>query len=137
MRKNTGLSSRNMAAVKLDMKHCELQSYIFSFLLFIGLSKEKNRTLLVMCYSHVYCIRMVCESLVLLRCQLTCSKVLTNCMEHSPWEANCHSACQEIHHLWNKKVHFRVHKSLPPPLIQVRGRVENFVIGFLYTVRSC
>jgi hypothetical protein len=43
-------------------------------------------------------------------------------MEHSPyWEANSHSASQEIpHFLWNLKVHYHVYKTLPPVPIQDR-----------------
>ena len=40
----------------------------------------------------------------------------TNSMEHSPsWEVNRFSASQEIPHiLWKVKVHYHIHKSLPP-----------------------
>ena len=41
---------------------------------------------------------------------------LTNSMEPSPsWEANRYSASQEIPHFsWNLKIHYCIHKSLPP-----------------------
>jgi hypothetical protein len=44
-------------------------------------------------------------------------------MEQSTsWEANSHSASQEIPRLlWNTKVHYCVHKGLP--LVQFRGPV--------------
>jgi len=49
------------------------------------------------------------------------------------WEANSHSANQEILHLsWNLKVHIRVHKS--PPLVSVSSRmnpVRTFPLYFL------
>jgi len=40
-----------------------------------------------------------------------------NSMEQNPWEANSHSANQEILHLlWNMKVYFCVHKSQMHPV---------------------
>jgi hypothetical protein len=55
-------------------------------------------------------------------------------MEQSPsWEANKFSASQEISRiLWNPKVHYRIHNSLPPVpiLIQidpVHARSSHFL----------
>jgi hypothetical protein len=59
----------------------------------------------------------------------------TNFMERSPWEANSHSANQEISRLlWNPKVHYRVQKnpSLVPILCQ-RLSLQSFPTKILHT----
>jgi hypothetical protein len=53
-------------------------------------------------------------------------------MEQSPWEANSHSASQEILRLlWNRNVHYSVHKSPPlfPNLSQM-SPVHTFPLCF-------
>jgi hypothetical protein len=51
-------------------------------------------------------------------------RLSTAAMEHSPfWQANCHSANQEIPHLlWKPKVNDHVHKSLP--LVSVLNHIN-------------
>jgi hypothetical protein len=55
-------------------------------------------------------------------------------MEQSPfWEANRFAASQEIPRiLWNQKVHYRIHKCLPPvSILSQRNSVHNPTSYFL------
>jgi hypothetical protein len=68
-------------------------------------------------------------------------------MQQSPWEANSHSASQEISRLlWNPKVHYHVHKSSPLVTLPIQMHPVHtfpphfpkihFNVIFPYTPRS-
>jgi len=65
---------------------------------------------------------------------LSCPAILTYSMEQSPsWEANWFSASQEIPSiLWNLKVHYHIHNSLPPvPILSHINPVYTPISHFL------
>jgi hypothetical protein len=70
------------------------------------------------------------------KCSHPHKKLLSNSMrQNRSWEANSHSASQEILCLlWNPKVHYRVHNS--PPLVPILSQMHTVITSPPYFLRS-
>jgi len=64
-------------------------------------------------------------------------KTLTNSMQPSPsWESNRFSSSEEIPRiLWNRKIHYRIHKTPPPvPIFSQINSVHVFLPSHLFEI---
>jgi hypothetical protein len=82
-------------------------------------------------FSNIYLFKVYLHSCIFLFFH-DANHSVTNSIEQSPWEANSHAASQEISHfLWNPKVNYHVHKSLPlDPLLRQMNPVHTFPSNF-------